>query len=76
MKMGFTEEVYLSFAIFIFVCLYLFLVVLESPWSNNAAAAAYWLPQDCIFPSAAPEIMASVIDSNVADMHERTNSLW
>ncbi|KAJ6908569.1 hypothetical protein NC651_018846 [Populus alba x Populus x berolinensis] len=43
-----TEEVWLSFAIFLFLCLYLFLVVLESSWSNSAAS---WLPQDCFLIS-------------------------
>ena len=46
---SFTEELCLSFAIFLLACLYLFLVVLESSWSNSAAT---WLPQDCFFPSS------------------------
>ncbi|XVE81149.1 hypothetical protein DITRI_Ditri15bG0039500 [Diplodiscus trichospermus] len=37
----------LSFAISLLVVLYLFLVLLESQWSNKGVS---WLPQDCCFP--------------------------
>ncbi|KAK7261601.1 hypothetical protein RIF29_27916 [Crotalaria pallida] len=44
---NFTEQLYLSLAISILVILYVFLLALESPWSNHGVA---WLPQDCTFP--------------------------
>jgi hypothetical protein len=56
---SFNEEMYLSFAILILVFLYLFLVALESPWSNSGA---WWLPLDSCFPTLT-ERMASMIDS-------------
>ena len=56
---SFNEQVYLSFAVSILVILYLFLVALESPWSNSGA---WWLPLDSCFPTLT-ERMASVTDS-------------
>ncbi|XVF65467.1 hypothetical protein PTKIN_Ptkin09bG0251900 [Pterospermum kingtungense] len=38
----------LSFAISVLSFMYLFLVLLESPWSNKGVVS--WLPQDCCFP--------------------------
>lgn len=41
------DQLYLSLAISILVVLYIFLLALESPWSNHGVAC---LPQDCSFP--------------------------
>ncbi|CAK9141654.1 unnamed protein product [Ilex paraguariensis] len=61
---GCKEEVYLSFAISMLMVFYLFLIVLESPWSNGGLS---WLPQDSCFPVSTKRL-SSVIDCNVSSI--------
>ncbi|KAK4254865.1 hypothetical protein QN277_007945 [Acacia crassicarpa] len=42
-----TPDMYLSLAISVLLVLYLFLLALDSSWSNRGVA---WLPQDSSFP--------------------------
>jgi hypothetical protein len=50
---NFTEQIYLCLAISILVILYVFLLVLDSPWTNHGVSL---LQQDCNF-SIFTEIM-------------------
>jgi len=43
---NFTEHIYLCLAISVLVVLYVFLLVLDSPWTNHGVS---WLQQDCSF---------------------------
>lgn len=43
---NFTEQMYLCVAISVLLVLYVFLLVLDSPWSNHGCA---WLQQDYSF---------------------------
>lgn len=53
---NFTEQIYLCVAISVLVVLYVFLLVLESPWSNHGVA---WLQQDCRFPIFTETVLIS-----------------
>ncbi|CAL5414089.1 unnamed protein product [Camellia sinensis] len=53
---SFSAELYLSFAISVIGLLYLFLVFLESRWSNE-------FPQDSCFPPIITERLPSLADS-------------